>query len=339
MQGQIVSKKRTFSSVMRNFVDTDEFSALIPLVILLAGVGLANKQYLSLANISSIMNLVPFIGICCLGNALVIMTGSADISVGRTAGLACMVFGYAIKVFLLPAWVAIIMAILVGGLVGLINAMIIFDLNLPSFIVTLGMSYVIGSCRFFLSKGYPYTELGEGVKAFGKAVIPGLGVNYPFIIFVVMYVFVGIMLAKTTFGHQIKAVGDNSEVAQLSGINVKSIKKFAYIACGLIVAVAGLLTAIRLDYAAPATGSGWEFKCMAACAIGGVSLSGGKGSGICIAIGITTMMLLDNAIVMLGIPTHLQTTAIGAFLMLAASLDMYKTKKKIRGDKEVAVVE
>ncbi len=153
-----------------------------------------------------------------------------------------------------------------------------------------------------------------------------------FIICVLLYIIVAIMLAKTTFGRKIKAVGDNSEVAALSGINVKAIKKFAYIACGLIVASSGILMAMRLNLAAPSTGGGWEFKCMAACAIGGVSLSGGKGSGVCIAIGMTTMMFLDNAIVMLGIPTQLAGAAVGAFLMIAASLDMIRSRQKVRGD-------
>lgn len=89
---------------------------------------------------------------------------------------------------------------------------------------------------------------------------------------------------------------------------------------------------IRLDYANPYTGNGWEFKCIAACAIGGVSLNGGRGNGLCIAIGVVSMMVLDNAIIMMGIDTNLQTTAIGAFLMIAASLDMIKQRKKIRAE-------
>ena len=80
------------------------------------------------------------------------------------------------------------------------------------------------------------------------------------------------------------------------------------------------------------TGNGWEFKCIAACAIGGVSLNGGRGNGFCIAIGVASMMVLDNAIIMMGIDTNLQTTAIGAFLMIAASLDMIKQRKKIRAE-------
>ena len=194
------------------------------------------------------------------------------------------------------------------------------------------MSYVVGACRFFLSKGYPFTGFGDGVTAFGTATIPGIGVNIPFVVCVVLYIIIGLVLAKTTFGRHIKAVGDNPQVAALSGINVVKIKKFAYIACGLIVAIAGILMVIRLDYANPYTGNGWEFKCIAACAIGGVSLNGGRGNGLCIAIGVVSMMVLDNAIIMMGIDTNLQTTAIGAFLMIAASLDMIKQRKKIRAE-------
>jgi len=327
---QNTKKQSGFVTALKRFTTTDEFSALLPLFILIIAVYFVNHNFLSIENLKSILNLAPFVAICCLGNALVIMTGAADISVGKTSGLACVIFAWAIKIAGLPVWVAVILGIIVGGLVGFVNGSIIFGFNLPEFVVSLGMSYVIGACRFFVTNAYPYTDFGDGVKAFADYRLGGLAAW--FYLCVVMYIIVSILLAKTTFGRKIKAVGDNPEVATLSGINVKLIKRLAYIVCGLIVSVAGILTAIRYDYGNPYTGNGWEFKCMAACAIGGVSLTGGKGSGICIVIGVLTMVLLDNAIVMAGIATELQTTAIGAFLMIAASLDMYKSRKKIKAE-------
>lgn len=332
MQGTVAKKQSSFRDKMAKITGSDIFSAIVPLIILIVLATIFNPNFISLGNIISMFNLIPFVAICCLGNALVIMTGSADISVGKTSGLAAIIFGWTIKVLGVPIWLAVILGILTGGLIGFLNSFLIFNFNLPEFIVTLGMSYVVGACRFFLSKGYPFTGFGDGVKAFGTATVPGIGVNIPFVVCVVLYIIIGLVLAKTTFGRHIKAVGDNPQVAALSGINVVKIKKFAYIACGLIVAIAGILMVIRLDYANPYTGNGWEFKCIAACAIGGVSLNGGRGNGLCIAIGVVSMMVLDNAIIMMGIDTNLQTTAIGAFLMIAASLDMIKQRKKIRAE-------
>ena len=332
MQGTVAKKQSSFRDKWEKISGSDIFSAIVPLLILIVLVTIINPRFLSGGNIISMLNLIPFVAICCLGNALVIMTGSADISVGKTSGLAAIIFGWTTKVLGVPVWLAVILGILTGGLVGFLNSFLIFNFNLPEFIVTLGMSYVVGACRFFLSKGYPFTGFGDGVKAFGSATVPGLGVNIPFVVCVVLYVIIGLILAKTTFGRHIKAVGDNPQVAALSGIKVVKVKKFAYIVCGLIVAIAGILMVIRLDYANPYTGNGWEFKCIAACAIGGVSLNGGRGNGFCIAIGVASMMVLDNAIIMMGIDTNLQTTAIGAFLMIAASLDMIKQRKKIRAE-------
>ncbi len=347
MQGAI-KKKRTFADVWKRFTNSEEFSAMIPLLILLVAVqafvtvqaSITNGvftwgEFLKWNNIRSILNLVPFMGICCLGNALVIMTGSADMSVGTTSGLACMVLGYTIKALGAPWWVALAAGLATGLLLGYIKSYFILDLNLPSFIVTMGLGQIIGSSRYFLSGGYPYMKLGDEIYALGHAEIGGLFV--PFFIAVAFYIVVSIMLAKTTFGRKIKAVGDNAEVAALSGIKVKNIKRFAYLTSGVVVAAAGLLLAARMDYAQPATGTGWETNCMAACAIGGVSLNGGRGSGLCIAMGMLTMMFLDNAIVMVGLPTQLSTTAIGLFLMLAASLDMIKAKQKVKA--EAVVVE
>lgn len=345
-----LNKKTSRTSVWSKFTSSDEFSALVPLLILLVAVELINTvitsievgtftigPFLSWNNIRSILNLVPFIGICCLGNAIVIMTASADMSVGSTSGLACMMLGFTIKTLGAPWWVGVVAGLATGLLLGFIKSYFILDLNLPSFIVTLGLGQAISASRYFLSGGYPYKDLGKELFTFGSTEIGGL--YLPFFIAVILYVVVSIMLAKTTFGRKIKAVGDNAEVAALSGIKVKNIKKFAYLASGVIVATAGVLLAIRTDYALPTYGTGWETKCMAACAIGGVSLNGGRGSGLCIAMGMLTMMFLDSAIVMLNLPTQLQPTAVGLFLMLAASLDMIRSRQKVKGDASVEIEE
>ena len=341
MQGTL-STKKSFRAKWNKFVSTDEFSALVPLVLLLFVVQLIKTvlqsveagqlvwgSFLSWDNIRTVLNLVPFIGICCLGNALVIMTSSADMSVGTTAGFSCIVLGWVIKTLGMPWWVGILAGLLTGLLLGWIKAYFILDLNLPSFIVTLGLSQIIASARYFLSGGYQFNELG--MKAFGEADVFGL--YYAFFIALLLYVIVSIMLAKTTFGRKIKAVGDNPEVAALSGINVVNIKKFAYLASGVIVAISGLLMAIRLDLAAPTNGTGWETNCIAACAIGGVSLSGGKGSGLCIAMGMMTMMFLTSAFYQFpSLPTQLEGSVIGIFLMVAASLDMIKSRQKVKAE-------
>ncbi len=330
MQNTEIKKQSNFMGAFKRVLASDEVFALVPLIILLIAVALINESFLSATNLIAIANLAPFVAICCLGNALVIMTGSSDVSVGKTSGLACVMFAWAIKICGLPSWAAVIIGILTGTLVGFVNGSLIFNFNLPHFIVTLGMSYVIGALRFLVVNAYPFTDLGKDLEAFAYFTIGGF--NMWFYICVILYIVVAILLAKTTIGRRIKAVGDNPEVAALSGINVNKVKKTAYVLCGTIVAVAGILTAIRYDYGNPYTGNGWEFKCMAACAIGGVSLNGGRGSGICILIGVLTMVFLDNAIVMAGISSHLQTTAIGAFLMIAASLDMFRQRKKIKAE-------
>ncbi len=345
MENTIKTNKHR-SSIWKRFVNSEEYQALIPLLILLVAVQIINTvmtsveagtftmgQFLSWNNIRSILNLVPFIGMCCLGNALVILTASADMSVGSTSGFACMALGFIIKGLGAPWWVGIIGGLATGFLLGYIKSYFILDLNLPSFIVTLGLGQIIGASRYFLSGGYPYKDLGSELYTFGNTEIGGM--YLPFFIAVIFYVVVSIMLAKTTFGRKIKAVGDNAEVAALSGIKVKNIKKFAYLTSGIVVAAAGMLLAIRMDYAQPTTGTGWETKCMAACAIGGVSLNGGRGSGLCIAMGMLTMMFLDSAIVMLHLPTQLQPTAVGLFLMLAASLDMIRSRQKVKDEAPV----
>ena len=136
MQNTEIKKQSNFMGAFKRVLASDEVFALVPLIVLLIAVALINKNFLSATNLVAIANLAPFVAICCLGNALVIMTGSSDVSVGKTSGLACVMFAWAIKICGLPSWAAIIIGILTGTLVGFVNGSLIFNLNLPHFIVT-----------------------------------------------------------------------------------------------------------------------------------------------------------------------------------------------------------
>ena len=118
MQGTVAKKQSSFRDKMAKITGSDIFSAIVPLIILIVLATIFNPNFISLGNFISMFNLIPFVAICCLGNALVIMTGSADISVGKTSGLAAIIFGWTIKVLGVPIWLAVILGILTGGLIG-----------------------------------------------------------------------------------------------------------------------------------------------------------------------------------------------------------------------------
>ena len=126
------------------------------------------------------------------------------------------------------------------------------------------------------------------------------------------------------------AAGDNREVAQLAGINVQRIRITAYTICGIMAALAGLLFTIDLDNGVPQNGDGWEFRAIASCAVGGVSLSGGKGSALGVAIGALIIYILSNSLIMLSVPATLQKSVIGILLAGSVMLDVWKQRRKVR---------
>lgn len=138
-----------------------------------------------------------------------------------------------------------------------------------------------------------------------------------------------VIIKKTLWGRRLLAVGDNREVAILAGIHADRMRMEAYIISALLSAVAGLLLTLDVGVGLPETGDGWEFRAIAGCVVGGVSLAGGKGSPLGVLIGVTLVFVAENAIIFLGCPATMKV-AVQGFLMAAAVLcDLYRQKRKI----------
>ena len=321
--------KRINNSIFSKIVHSAEFGVLIPLIIIIVGTTLANKNFLTLTNFTTILKILPFLAIATLGISFVLITGNVDISIGRVAGLSGMVFPYCMIVLKINPFLSLLIGLLVGALIGLLNGYMIVKIGLPDFIATIGTLYAAGGARFLLTKGYPLSPLPFNLGKFGDAT--PLGLSWSFFIAVALFVFVGILLKKSLFGRKLLATGDNREVAALAGINVNRMRMTAYTLCGLFAALAGILLTIDLDNGMPQNGDGCEFKAIAACAVGGVSLMGGKGSSLGVAIGVLIIFILDNSLIMIGTPASLQKSVTGIVLAGAVMFDIIKQKQKIRG--------
>lgn len=316
-------------SIFSKIVQSAEFGVLIPLLVITVITALLNRNFLTLTNFTTILKILPFMAIATLGISFVLMTGNVDISIGRTAGLCGMVFPYCMIVLEMNPIISFIIAMLVGGLIGLFNGFLIVRLGLPDFVATIGTLYAAGGARFLLTKGYPLSPLPYNLGKFGDAT--PLGLSWSLFIALALYVAVQFILRKTLFGRRLLATGDNREVAALAGINVARMRMAAYSICGFLSALGGILLTIDLDNGMPQNGDGWEFKAIASCAVGGVSLMGGKGSALGVAIGVLIIFIVDNSLVMIGVPSSLQKSVTGVILGGAVMFDIIKQKQKIRG--------
>ena len=156
-----------------------------------------------------------------------------------------------------------------------------------------------------------------------------LGISWFFWIVIVCYLFFAFVQRKTAFGRYVYAVGNNADVAKLQGINVNKIKTAAYLISGALGAVAGIMATIDIGSGQPSTGTNWEFKAVAACVVGGGSLTGGVGNAVGTGLGIFVVFVINNIINMIGISNYWADVFTGCILGGAVMLDIIRQKQKI----------
>ena len=322
-------QKRALSIFKRiSFRDHPEIGMLIPLIIIMGLTQLVNHNFLSFTNMTAMLKSIPFIALASLGSSLPLITGNVDISIGRIAGLSGMIFGLTYTVYGFGLFPAILLGLFVGLIVGIINGVLVVYVKVTSFIVTMGTLYICGGLRYLINHGTVMT-LNETIRDF--ATQTPLGVSWPFWIVVIIFVMIGFMQRKLAFGRYLYAVGSNKEVAQLQGVNVKRVELIAYLISGVFAAASGVLATMDINSAQPSTGTMWEFKAVAACVVGGASLTGGVGSALGVGIGVFIVFVIDNIINMISLSNYWSDAFTGAILLGAVLIDLFRQRRKIKG--------
>jgi len=290
------------------------------LAIMIGGALLAYQSpaFLSPRNLSSVLLGFSFVGIASIGQLLVIIMGRIDLSSGSVMGLSGMV-----TALLLASgqdmWVAMAAGIGTGAAFGLVNAIFSVRFGITSFIVTLGTLQVARGITVGLTEGGTVTGFPDLFLFLGSGTV--LGVPIPVIILAVIVLSVAAFLRFTGAGREIYAIGGNEAAARLAGVAVKRLQYAAFIAGGALAGLAGVLLTARLGAAVSNAAVGYELTIIASVVIGGASLAGGIGSAFGVVLGALLIALVNNALVLLTVPTYWQQTFIGAVIVAAALLD------------------
>lgn len=279
--------------------------------------------FFSRANIFNIIVQSAIISLVAIGQTVVITSAGIDLSVGSTVAFVSISLGL-MMVAGVPIFLAIIISLIIGGIIGLFNGIIIAYGKVPAFIMTLGMMSMGRGAALALNGGKPVSRLPI---IFGKiASTSVLGIPIFVIYVLIFYFLMYVLMNKNKLGRYFYAVGDNKEAARLSGIKVKKIEMLTYIFSGFFAAVGGIMLTARLNYATPLAGQGYELDAIAAVVIGGTALSGGKGNIMGTLIGGLLLGTLRNGLSILNVPGFYQKIIIGAVIVLAVFFD------KIKGD-------
>lgn len=310
-----------------NFLKIDPVKSLgTALIIFFIILSFTTDNFFTLFNLITILRQCSLYSILAIGLGMVILTGGIDLSGANVISFTGITVAWMIATVHLDLWLAIILTLLIGAIIGLVNGLLIAYLGITPFAATIATMFIIQGITFQLTDGYPiYAGLTEEFKFIGQGyiwIIPVPAIITTFI-FCIAYFF----LNNIRTGQHIYAIGSNEEAAVFTGVNVKRTKLIAYIISSTCAALDGIMLTARLGTAQPAAaGFDFFFTAITAVVIGGVSLSGGKGSIIGILIGVLFLAIMNNGLTLLKVSSYMQWIAIGFLLILSLLWNSYKGK-------------
>lgn len=287
-------------------------------------------RYLSPFNLRIVLAQTVIVAIGAIGMTLIIISGGIDLSVGSVIALTGVITALGLNSGLSPI-TSVSAGILVGGLVGVVNALLITRLKVVPFIATLGMLGIArGTAKWFAGQqtvNVPETWVNDLLVTFPKPswllVAPGVWVA------IVLAAIAAVILRNTVFGRRIFALGSNELAARACGISIDRLKIWIYGLAGLLFGLAGVMQMSRLRQGDPTVAAGSELDIIAAVVIGGGSLSGGEGSIFGALIGALIMAFLRNGCQQIGWPNYIQEIIIGAIIVIAVAIDRWRTARAI----------
>ena len=256
-------------------VSLRDAGTLIGLVLIVAAFSVLSPVFLTLPNLANILQQSAINACIALGMTLVIISGGIDLSVGPTAALSAVVSA-SLMVSGVPVPLAVAAALGIGALCGLFNGVLVAYARLQPFIVTLGALSLFRALALIYTGGSPVFGIPAEFRALTNGQI--LGVPTPVVIVAGLALAAWVLLNRTPLGEYLLAVGGNEEAARIAGVPVARTKVAAFVISGMLASVAALILVGRLGAAEPTLGNLWELEAIAAAAIGGASLMGGKGS-------------------------------------------------------------
>ncbi len=307
-----------------------DYGIVIVFFLMCAVLALANPFFLKPSNIINVLRQTSINGLLSIGMTFVILTGGIDLSVGSILAF-CGVMGasfssVAFRGQLYPLYVALLLSILAGIVLGAVNGLFIARWKVPPFVVTLGMLSMARGFTYIYSDGMPIPNIDKSFLYIGQGVI--LGIPVPVIIFAIVFVIAWIVLYRTRFGRYVYAVGGNEKSARISGVNTQFIIFIVYVISGLLSALGGLILTARTTAGLPQAGQSYELDAIAAVVIGGTSLSGGQGSLVGTLFGALIIGVINNGLDLLGVSSYYQQVIKGAIIIGAVLLDSFRKGKE-----------
>jgi ribose transport system permease protein len=303
-------------------------SLLAALLALGAFFTLTSSNFLTSSNLKVVLLTVSVVGIVAVPQAMLLLSGFIDLSVGSVAVLAAIFFGEMMRIWDQPLVLSIVVALLVGAGWGLLNAVLVAYWGFSPIIVTLGGYAGARGVADAISHDVTQFSFGDKFAYLGNGELFGLPM--PAVIFIGVFLVGAFLWYQTPLGRHLTAIGANRPAARAVGVSVRRIPAVAYVASGFAAAAGGLILTSELDGASPSIGLGLELEVLTAVLLGGVAFSGGRGSLWGVLFGVLFVGVLDNGLILLNVGPYYVNVAIGGVLIAAAGVDaLYQRLERI----------
>ncbi len=284
-------------------------------------------NFLKSENLLNIANQIAVIAIVAIGMTLVIITAGIDLSVGSLIALSAVLgalfirdFAGAVHASTTGMVLACVAAVICCGLVGAFSGGMITLFGIPPFIVTLAMMLVASGLAYLLAQGQSVYQVPESFVWLGRGA-EVFSIPNAVLLMLVLYAIAHVLMSRMKLGRYIYAVGGNREAARLSGVPVRRVLMFAYVASGVLAGLGGVIMASQLKSGSPTYGNMYELYVIAAVVVGGTSLSGGEGRMLGTLIGAFTIAVIQNGMNLTNVESYTQKVVLGLVILAAVLLD------------------
>ncbi|WP_162654081.1 ABC transporter permease [Lentilitoribacter sp. Alg239-R112] len=299
--------------------------AMILAVIIFMGI-VEPARYFRASNMEIILLDAALYMPMAMAMTFVITQRGIDLSIGSVAALTGIVMAFSIKVYDFPAWIAVLIGIMFGAILGLINGLVITRLKVPDLIGTLAMDLVYRGFALILAKGLVLSRFPDLITTIGRERIPFF-LPVPVLIGIATMIGGFILLRKTYFGRYTIAIGSSPEAAEMTGISVDRHRIYAYVLMGAAAGLAGVMLTGKLNAIQATSAPYFNLHVIAAVVVGGTSLFGGRGSLIGSFAGVMLLAMMVNALVTLRIEFFWQSVASGVVIVSSVALYTWLEKK------------
>jgi ribose transport system permease protein len=304
-----------------------DYGILAAFIIIVIALTLSTDTFMTSSNLVNLLDQVAVLGLLATGATVCIISGVFDLTASATLALSAII-GVEIGRLTGNVFVGFAAAVLAGALLGFVTGMVVVRSGVNSFIGTLATSLVYRGLAVMVTGGAIAYPLARNSEDFGMLTWPSVfNLTSATIVFVLVVAVIAVVVAATTFGRRIYAVGGSAEAARLSGIRVGSIHVSAYVISGVCSALAGLILASRAGSAQSTMATGIELTAIAAAVVGGTSILGGEGAVWRGVVGALLLTLIGNGFNLLGWDTIYQQVLQGCLILFAVTMDRWLRRR------------